>query len=192
MKDEIWSGSALVSPRAITAPSTSTTQIDTDLTDTSRPTYWDMVALLVGLRFLRPGYWTSFATGERPPQTHHVNRYDAEGPAGVRDRPLPARPPALSEAELVLLFDRVFRGPDPETDGVSAWTLPDLCRWIEARFDKRLTPQSLSRILRREGFSRQKTRPTHPKTDEAARRRFEEGGSARRWRAPPQRIPASG
>src|SRR6056297_2380571 len=74
MKDEIWSGSALVSPRAITAPSTSTTQIDTDLTDTSRPTYWDMVALLVGLRFLRPGYWTSFATGERPPQTHHVIR----------------------------------------------------------------------------------------------------------------------
>src|SRR6056297_3441566 len=75
MKDEIWSGSALVSPRAITAPSTSTTQIDTDLTDTSRPTYWDMVALLVGLRFLRPGYWTSFATGERPPQTHHVVRH---------------------------------------------------------------------------------------------------------------------
>jgi len=129
---------------------------------------------------------------ERQALRDAVIRYDAEGPAGVRDRPLPGRPPALSEAELVLLFDRVFRGPDPETDGVSAWTLPDLCRWIEARFDKRLTPQSLSRILRREGFSRQKTRPTHPKTDEAAQRRFEKGGSARRWRAPPQRIPASG
>src|SRR6056297_1842096 len=88
MKDEIWSGSALVSPRAITAPSTSTTQIDTDLTDTSRPTYWDMVALLVGLRFLRPGYWTSFATGERPPQTHHVvSEWCRKRPERARRRP---------------------------------------------------------------------------------------------------------
>ena len=117
---------------------------------------------------------------ERQALRDAVLRCNAEGPEGVRDRPLPGRPPALSEAELALLFDRIFRGPDPETDGVSAWTLPDLCRWIEVRFDKRLTPQSLSRILRREGFSRQKTRPVHPKTDEAAQRRFEKGGSARR------------
>ncbi len=117
---------------------------------------------------------------ERQALRDAVVRYNAEGPEGVRDRPLPGRPPALSEAELALLFDRVYRGPDPETDGVSAWTLPDLCRWIETRFDKRLTPQSLSRILRREGFSRQKVRPAHPKTDEAAQRRFEKGGSARR------------
>ncbi|MFO7854864.1 MAG: winged helix-turn-helix domain-containing protein [Paracoccaceae bacterium] len=106
-------------------------------------------------------------------------RYDAEGPEGVRDRPLPGRPPALSEAELAPLSDRIFRGPDPETDGVSAWTLPNLRRRIEARFDKRLAPQSLSRILRREGVSRQKVRPTHPKTDEAAQHRFEKRGAAR-------------
>ena len=121
-----------------------------------------------------------------------VVRCNAGGIDGLHDRPLPGRPPALTEAELALLSARLFRGPDPETDGVSSWTLPDLCRWIEARFDKRLTPQSLSRILRREGFSRQKTRPTHPKTDEQAQRRFEKGGSARRWRPPPRRIPASG
>jgi transposase len=121
-----------------------------------------------------------------------VVRYNAEGLDGLYDRPTPGRPPALTEAELALLSARIFRGPDPETDGVSSWTLPDLCRWIEARLDKRLPPQSLSRILRREGFSRQKTRPTHPKTDEQAQRRFEKGGSNRRWRAPPRRIPASG
>jgi transposase len=98
----------------------------------------------------------------------------------------------LTEAELALLSARIFRGPDPEADGVSSWTLPDLCRWIEARFDKRLPPQSLSRILRREGFSRQKTRPTHPKTDEQAQHRFEKGGCKRHWRAPPRPTPASG
>jgi len=121
-----------------------------------------------------------------------VVRYNAEGLAALRDRPGGGRPQALTEVELALLSNRIFRGPDPETDGVSSWTLPDLCRWIEDRFDKRLSPQSLSRILRREGFSRQKTRPTHPKTDEGAQRRFEKGGSARRWRPPPRRIPASG
>jgi transposase len=117
---------------------------------------------------------------ERQALRDAVVRYNAEGPEGVRDRPLPGRPPALSEAELALLFDRIFPGPNPQTDGVSSWTLPDLCRWLEARFDKRLTPQSLSRILRREGFSRQKVRPTHPKADEAAQRRFEKRGFARR------------
>jgi transposase len=128
---------------------------------------------------------------ERQALRDAVTRYNAEGLAGLYERPIPGRPPVLTEAELALLSDRIFRGPDPEKDGVSAWTLPDLCRWIEARFDKRLSPQSLSRILRREGFSRQKTRPTHPKTDEAAQRRFEKGGSARRWTRRPRRIPTS-
>ena len=67
-------------------------------------------------------------------------RYNAEGLDGLHDRPAPGRSPALTKAELALLSARVFRGPDPETDGVSGWTLPELCRWIEARFDKRLPP----------------------------------------------------
>lgn len=68
----------------------------------------------------------------------------------------------LSAAELALLSARICRGPDPEADGSSSWTLPDLCCWIEDRFAKRLPPRSLSRILRRERFSRQKTRPNPP------------------------------
>ncbi len=108
---------------------------------------------------------------ERQALRDAVLRCNADGPEGVRDRPLPGRPPALHP-----FFDRIFRGPDPEKDAVSSWTLPDLCRWVEARLDKRLTPQSLSRILRREGVSRQKVRPTPPKSDEAAQRRFEKAG----------------
>jgi len=74
----------------------------------------------------------------------NVVRYNTEGIDGLYDRPTPGRPPALTEAELALLSERIFAGPDPETDGMSSWTLPDLCRWIEARFGKRLPPQSLS------------------------------------------------
>ena len=71
-------------------------------------------------------------------------RCNAEGIDGLHDRPTPGRPPALTEAELALLSALILRGPDPEADGVRSWTLPDLCRWIEARFGKRLPPRSLS------------------------------------------------
>ncbi|MEI4235508.1 helix-turn-helix domain-containing protein, partial [Roseovarius sp. D22-M7] len=110
--------------------------------------------------------------------------YNAEGVAGLCDRPTPGRPQALTDADLARLSERILRGPDPETDGVSRWTLPDLCRWIEERTGRRLPPQILSvrgrprtggwraLTLRREGVSRQKTRPTHPETDKEAQRRL--------------------
>ena len=47
-------------------------------------------------------------------------------------------------------------------------------------FGKSLHPASLSRILRQNGFSRQKTRPTHPAKDPKAQERFQKKGSARR------------
>ena len=114
---------------------------------------------------------------ERQALRDAVRRYNAEGMAGLHDRGGQGRPPLLEEGEVALLADRIYRGPDPKVDGVSAWTLPDLCGWIEQRFAKSVTPQSLSRILRREGFSRQKVRPTHPKADPKAQARFQKGGS---------------
>jgi transposase len=107
-----------------------------------------------------------------------VVRYNAEGLAGLVDRPGSGRPPALAEGEVALLAERIFKGPDPEADGVSSWTLEDLCAFVDRRFAKRITPQSLSRILRREGFSRQKVRPVHPKASREAAARFEKRGSA--------------
>ena len=73
----------------------------------------------------------------------------------------------------------IFRGPDPEKDGISSWTLADLSRWLEERFGKRIHPASLSRLLRRNGLSRQKARPVHPQTDHKAQKRFQKRGSRR-------------
>ena len=117
---------------------------------------------------------------ERQALRDAVTRYNAEGLTGLVDRPGPGRRPALTEGELALLAERIFKGPDPQKDGVSSWTLPDLCRFIEEHFGKRVTPQSLSRILRREGFSHQKARPEHPKASAKARAEFEKRGSAMR------------
>ena len=109
-----------------------------------------------------------------------VVRYNAEGLAGLGlyDRSKPGRPPRLSEAEQAALAARVFRGPDPERDGVAAWTRADLCRWLEARFGKAFHPSSLSRVLKHLDLSRQKARPVHPEADGAAQARFRKRGWA--------------
>lgn len=50
---------------------------------------------------------------ERQALRDAVLRYNAEGIAGLDDRPKPGRPERLSEAEQAALAARVFRGPDP-------------------------------------------------------------------------------
>lgn len=107
-----------------------------------------------------------------------VVRYNAEGLAGLHDRPKPGRPERLSEAEQAALAARVFRGPDPERDGVAAWTRADLCAWLAARFGKAFHPSSLSRVLKHLDLSRQKARPVHPEADGAAQARFRKRGWA--------------
>jgi transposase len=115
---------------------------------------------------------------ERQALRDAVVRYNAEGLTGLYDRPKPGRPQRLSEAEQAVLAARVFRGPDPERDGVCAWTRADLGSWLEARFGKRFHPSSLSRVLRRLEMSRQKARPIHPEVDPKAQERFAKRGCA--------------
>jgi transposase len=117
---------------------------------------------------------------ERQALRDAVVRYNAEGLAGLHDRPKPGRPPRLSAGEQAALAARVFRGPEPEKDGVSAWTRADLCRWLEDRFGKAFHPSSLSRVLRRLDLSRQKARPVHPQAEPGAQERFQKRGCATR------------
>jgi putative transposase len=112
---------------------------------------------------------------ERQALRDAVVRYNAEGLAGLRDRPKPER---LSEAEQAALAARVFRGPDPRRDGVAAWTRADLCGWREEGFGKAFHPSSLSRVLKRPDLSRPKARPVHPEADPKAQERFRKRGGA--------------
>ena len=121
-----------------------------------------------------------------------VLRYNAQGLDGLRDRPKPGRPPALTEAEQAMLLNTIFRGPDRKRDGCGDWTLPALCAWVERRFGKRLHPASLSRIVRRLDLSRQKTRPLYPRADKQAKAAFAKGGSRAPWRRWPGGTRASG
>ena len=115
---------------------------------------------------------------ERQALRDAVVRYDAEGPAGLHDRPKPGRPQRLSGAEQAALAARVFAEPDPERDGTAAWTRADLCAWLGERFGKAFHPSSLSRVLGRLDLSRQKARPVHPEADPKAQARFGKRGCA--------------
>ena len=109
---------------------------------------------------------------ERQALRDAVVRYNAEGLAGLHERPKPGRPERRSEAERAALAARVFRGPDPERDGVVASTRADLAAWLAARFGEVLHPSSLSRVLKRLDLTWRKARPVHPEADPRAQERF--------------------
>ncbi|NDW07715.1 IS630 family transposase [Jiella pacifica] len=106
-----------------------------------------------------------------------VHRYNDAGVSGLHDRPKGHPKPKLTEGEEAALANVVFRGPDPDKDGVSTWTTQALADWIAERFGKRMNRRSVSRILRRNGFSHQKARPSHPQKDPKAGEAFQKGGS---------------
>ena len=113
---------------------------------------------------------------ERQSLCDAIKRFNAEGFAGLVDRPKGHRRERLSEAEQAVLINLILRGPDPEKGEPCAWTLPDLCRFIEERFDKSMGPQSMSRVVRRLGLSRQKARPVHPQKNPKAAEAFQKRG----------------
>jgi hypothetical protein len=62
--------------------------------------------------------------------------YNAAGLTGLYHRPKPGRRERLSKAEQASPTAHIFRGLDPDRDGVSTWTRADLCYWLEERFAK--------------------------------------------------------
>jgi transposase len=59
---------------------------------------------------------------ERQALRDAVVRYNAEGLAGLQDRPKPGRPSGLTEGEQAALAALILREPDPERDGASRAT----------------------------------------------------------------------
>src|ERR687889_2423289 len=134
-----------------------------------------MLAIANGLEGMSRADAARAAGIERQALRDAVLRFNVEGLAGLVDRPHGRRAEVLSEGEQAVLVHRVLRGPNPEQSEPSSWTLPDLCRFIEDRFGKTMCPQSMSRVVRRLGLSRQKARPVHPQRNPRAAAAFEKG-----------------
>ena len=108
-----------------------------------------------------------------------VHRYNAEGIAGLADRRRPGRPPRLSPAQVEALVEIVETGPDVAVDGVVRWRCVDLKEVVADRFEVALSERQVGRILNRQGYTRLKPRPQHPKADEAAQTAFKKTSERR-------------
>jgi transposase len=97
-----------------------------------------------------------------------VHRYNADGLAGLVDRPRPGPTPRLSEAQMAEVAKWVDDGPDLAADGVMRWRCADLRDRVAARFEVTLHERSIGKLLHKLNFSSISVRPPHPKTDLAA------------------------
>ena len=105
-----------------------------------------------------------------------VHRYNAEGVAGLRDRP---RPCPLDEGRQAALKAVILRGPRLERDGCVAWRARDLRGLVERRFGVRYSEAGLRRLLKGLDLSWQKARPIHPEADPRAQERFKKARMAK-------------
>jgi transposase len=112
---------------------------------------------------------------ERQALRDAVVRYNAEG---LHDRPKSGRPAGLTPGQQAALKAWILRGPDAERDGVSAWRVVDLCVHAEEAYGVGYSVWGMSRLLKRLGLSRQKTRPRHPSSSAAAKAAFEKAAWA--------------
>jgi transposase len=82
-------------------------------------------------------------------QTLHdwVHRYNAEGTAGLCNRPAPERKPKLTEGQMATLKAVVLTGPDPAVDKIARWRIVDLCRWVEERWGVSYSETGMLRLL---------------------------------------------
>src|SRR5213076_658228 len=121
---------------------------------------WRLLALANALDGMSRDEAARAAGMDRQTLRDWVHRYNAEGLAGLRDRPRSGRKPRLTAGQEAELATAVERGPDPDRDGVVRWRRVDLQALIEARFA---------------------VRPRHPKADEAAQAAFKKA-SPSWWR----------
>lgn len=101
-----------------------------------------------------------------------VHRYNADGIAGLADRPRRGRPAVLSVEQMQEVKALVLAGPDPARDGVVRWRCVDLRTQIARRYAVTVHERTVGKLLRRLGMTRLQPRPYHPKKDPAAQETF--------------------
>lgn len=114
-----------------------------------------------------------------------VHRYNAEGLAGLADRPRPGPTPRLTDAQMTDLARWVEDGPDLAKDGVVRWRRCDLRDRIADKFAVTLHERSVGKLLHKLNFSNISVRPLHPQADLAGQENFKK--TLPNWHVPRSR-----
>ncbi len=105
-----------------------------------------------------------------------AHRYNADGLAGLADRPRCCGPkPRLSPEQEAIVAEWVEQGPELGRDGVVRWRCVDLQGRIEREFGVGLHERTVGKLLRRLRFRHLSVRPQHPRSDPAAQTLFRAG-----------------
>jgi transposase len=108
-----------------------------------------------------------------------VHRFNARGPAGLKDNRRRGNPRRLSQAQLEELSEIVEAGPDRAVDGVVRWRRIDLRRVVGERFGIDYHERSIGKLLKALGFSHISARPRHPMQDGRTIEAFKKTSPAR-------------
>src|ERR1700730_17592281 len=150
------------------------------LTPSRRGAFWRLPWCWMSIRVC----WRRRPVVDRQTLRDWVHRYNADGLAGLADRPRPGRQPRLAEAQLSEVAKWVEDGPDPKTDGVVRWRRADLRDRIAAKFNIHLHERSVGKLQL--DFSSISVRPMHPQTDLEAQEAFKKTSPS--WHAPRSRA----
>ncbi len=101
-----------------------------------------------------------------------VHRFNAEGIAGLSNRPAPGPEPRLSAEQEAEVAEWMESGPDLERDGVVRWRCRDLQERIEREFQVSFHERTIGKLLARLGFRRLSVRPRHPESDVVEQQAF--------------------
>ena len=104
-----------------------------------------------------------------------VHRYNAEGIAGLSDRPMPGRTPKLTEGQMArsrrsCCAVRIRRWTG---SGAGGWS--SCAGMVEDRWDVVYSETRMLRLLWSLDLSHRKTRPLHPQADDKAQEAFKKG-----------------
>ena len=99
-----------------------------------------------------------------------IKRYNAEGLAGLFDRAKPGRPRKLDAEQEKELSELLIEGPDPDKDGISAYTLEDLVAIAQSRWKVKYHPWSMSSPSSGLASPGKKRVPTTPKKTKRRKR----------------------
>ncbi len=120
-----------------------------------------------------------------------VLRFNARGPAGLITGKAPGASPILTDPQRAALRQVIEDGPTPAVHGVVRWRLVDLAQWLWDTARVSISPQTLSREVRRLGFRKLSARPRHHARDEDVVTAFKKT-SPRCWqRSRQERLAAS-
>ena len=130
---------------------------------------------IVAVRYLRLGHTVpqaSSALGMSERQLRNwVHRYNAEGVAGLRDRPRAGQPPHLAVDQVQRFKQRIRKGARSE-DRVCVLRGMDVRRILQKEFEAKYSLPGVYFLLHRLGFSSLVPRPKHEQADEQAQAAF--------------------